>query len=115
MRVLLDLLILYFIDRTFDRPIQFFGKLGLMFFGFSFLTFAWALGLKYFAGASLIQTPLPLLSATIGLSGILFILLGVIAEVQARIYFEARGRPPYKVKAVVQNSAAPLRAEPNRW
>jgi glycosyltransferase involved in cell wall biosynthesis len=115
MRVLLDLLILYFIDRAFDRPIQFFGKLGLMFFGLSFLTFGWALGLKYFAGASLIQTPLPLLSATIGLSGILFILLGVMAEVQARIYFEARGRPPYKVRAVVQHSAAPLRAEPNRW
>src|SRR5215831_5366436 len=30
-RVLLDLLIVYFIDRAFDRPIQFFGKLGLGF------------------------------------------------------------------------------------
>src|SRR5206468_2366171 len=30
-RVLLDLLIVYFIDRAFDRPIQFFGKLGVAF------------------------------------------------------------------------------------
>jgi glycosyltransferase involved in cell wall biosynthesis len=30
-RVLLDLLIVYFIDRAFDRPIQFFGQLGLGF------------------------------------------------------------------------------------
>ena len=34
-RVLLDLLILYFIDRAFDRPIQFFGKFGI---GFLFLS-----------------------------------------------------------------------------
>ena len=27
-RVLLDLLLVYFIDRAFDRPIQFFGKIG---------------------------------------------------------------------------------------
>src|SRR5215831_20935523 len=85
-RVLLDLLIVYFIDRAFDRPIQFFGKLGLSFLILSVLTFALALGLRFGMDISLIQTPLPLLAATIGLSGVLFILLGVIAEVQARIY-----------------------------
>src|SRR5579863_54759 len=108
-RVVLDLLILYFIDRAFDRPIQFFGKLGLMFFGASFLTFCWALGLKYFADVSLIQTPLPLLAATIGLSGVLFILLGLMTEVQVRTYFESRGKAPYKVKNVVQQLAGPSR------
>ena len=113
-RVTLDLLILYFMDRAFDRPIQFFGKLGLIFFGVSFLTFFWALTLKLFAGVTLIQTPLPLLSTTIALSGILFILLGIMAEVQARIYFEVRGKPPYKVKGVVRHSIVPRR-EANRW
>ena len=64
----------------------------------------------------LIQAPLPLLAATIGLSGVLFLLLGIIAEVQVRIYFEARGRPPYKVRQVVQHPALPLRrAVPRRW
>jgi glycosyltransferase involved in cell wall biosynthesis len=103
-RVLLDLVILYFIDRAFDRPMQFFGKLGLAFWGVSLLTFAWAIVLKFVYGLSLIQTPLPLLAATVGLSGVLFILLGIVAEVQARIYFEARGRPPYKVKSIVKRS-----------
>ena len=32
------------------------------------------------------------------------ILLGLIAEVQTRIYFEARGKPPYKVKSVTRQS-----------
>src|SRR6266550_8691438 len=115
-RVLLDLLIVYFIDRAFDRPIQFFGKLGVGFLLLSFATFGWALVLKYSWEISLIQTPLPLLAATIGLSGVLFLLLGIIAEVQARIYFEARGRPPYKIRRIVQNPAQPLRrASPGRW
>jgi glycosyltransferase involved in cell wall biosynthesis len=104
-RVLLDLVIMYFIDRAFDRPMQFFGKLGLAFWGLSGLTFVLAVVLKFGYEVSLIQTPLPLLAATIGLSGVLFILLGLIAEVQARIYFEARGKAPYKVKSVTRQSA----------
>ena len=115
-RVMLDLLIMYFIDRAFDRPIQFFGKIGLGFLGFSALIFAWALVLKFDSGVSFIQTPLPLLAAAISLSGILFILLGVIAEVQARIYFEVRGRPSYKIRRVVEHSPAPRRkAAARRW
>src|SRR5438093_2914536 len=108
-RVLLDLLIVYFIDRAFDRPIQFFGKLGVGFLVLSVAIFGWALTLKFGWDLSLIQTPLPLLAATIGLSGVLFLLLGIIAEVQARIYFEARGRPPYKIRRVVQQSSEPRR------
>jgi glycosyltransferase involved in cell wall biosynthesis len=115
-RVMLDLLIMYFIDRAFDRPIQFFGKIGLGFLGFSALIFAWALVLKYGFGVSLIQTPLPVLAAAISLSGILFILLGVMAEVQARIYFEVRGRPSYKIRRVVEHSPPPRRkAAARRW
>jgi len=108
-RVLLDLLIVYFIDRAFDRPIQFFGKLGLGFLVLSVAALGWALVLKYTANISLIQTPLPLLAATIGLSGVLFLLLGIIAEVQVRIYYEARGRPPYKIRRIVQHPASPRR------
>jgi dolichol-phosphate mannosyltransferase len=61
--------------------------------------------LKLGYGVTLIQTPLPLLAATIGLSGVLFILLGLIAEVLTRIYFETRGKPPYKIERVSQHSA----------
>jgi glycosyltransferase involved in cell wall biosynthesis len=105
-RVFLDLVILFFIDRAFDRPIQFFGNIGLASWGLAGLTFTWAVVLKYSEGVSLIQTPLPLLAATIGLSGVLFILLGIIAEIQTRIYFEARGKPPYKIKSIVKHSTA---------
>jgi dolichol-phosphate mannosyltransferase len=115
-RVMLDLLLIYFIDRAFDRPIQFFGKIALAFLGLSLSTLGWALVLKFGFDTSLIQTPLPLLAAVIGLSGILFLLLGIIAEVQARIYYEARGRPPYKIKHIVQQEALPqANAAAPRW
>jgi glycosyltransferase involved in cell wall biosynthesis len=116
-RVILDLLILCFIDRAFDRPIQFFGKFGLGFLGLAGLIFGWALALKYGWDISLIQTPLPLLAATIGLSGFLFVLLGIMAEVQARIYFEARGKPPYKIKRLVEHPAQrrPIALVSSRW
>lgn len=113
-RVILDLLILFFIDRAFDRPMQFFGKIACAFLTLSVAILGWALLLKYAYGASLIQTPLPLLAAVTGLSGVLFLLLGISAEVQARIYYEARGRPPYKVKRVVQRAPLP-RAAARRW
>ena len=115
-RVTLDLLLIYFIDRAFDRPIQFFGKIGLGFLALSFSVFIWALVLKYAFHVTMIQTPLPLLAATVGLSGILFILLGIIAEVQARIYFEARGQPPYRIRREVQHPASPQRRTASqRW
>jgi glycosyltransferase involved in cell wall biosynthesis len=115
-RVTLDLLILYFIDRAFDRPIQFFGKFGILCIGASLMAFVWALVLKYFYHLYLIQTPLPLLAATLGLSGILFLLLGIMAEIQTRTYFEAQGKAPYKVKLVVENAAVPRRTVATvRW
>src|SRR6266849_5214436 len=116
-RVVLDLFTLCFIDRAFDRPMQFFGKFGVGFLGLAGIIFAWAIALKYGYDVSLIQTPLPLLAATVGLSGILFVLLGIMAEVQARIYFEARGKPPYKIKRVVEHPAVARRLSvvSGRW
>ncbi len=116
-RVVLDLVILYFLDRAFDRPIQFFGKFGLAFIALSLSTFGLALVLRAF-GVSLIATPLPLLSATTGLSGILFLLLGIMAEVQVRTYYESQGKPPYKVRSTTNVTAdeAPTRTiSAKRW
>ncbi len=98
-RVFLDLLLLYFLDRSLDRPIQFFGKIGLFVMLLSAIALISALWLKIFDGISLIQTPLPLFSATLGLSGVMFVLLGVIAEVLSRTYYEAQNKRPYAIRA----------------
>ncbi len=116
LRVLLDLLTLFFIDRALDRPMQFFGKLGIGALIVSVLVFVWALVLRLFFDTSLIQTPLPLLAATLGLSGILFLLLGIMAEIITRTYFEARGKAPYKIRSVTRHSTAPAKVTAvQRW
>jgi len=114
-RVSLDLLTLFFIGRALDRSMQFFGKIGAAALGASVLVFLWALALR-FGGTSLIQTPLPLLSATLGLSGVLFLLLGIMSEILMRTYFEARGKAPYKIRSVVQHVTMPPRlVSTGRW
>lgn len=114
-RVSLDLMTLVFIDRALDRPMQFFGKIGLASLAASLLVFGWALALRL-GGTSLIQTPLPLLAATLGLSGVLFMLLGIMSEILTRTYFEARGKAPYKIRSVVAGVTAPARVVSiGRW
>jgi hypothetical protein len=79
------------------------------------LAFGWALVLRL-GGTSLIQTPLPLLAATLGLSGVLFLLLGIMAEIMNRTYFEAQGKPPYKIRFVTHHEATPPRlVAVSRW
>ncbi|MBF0368671.1 MAG: glycosyltransferase family 2 protein [Magnetococcales bacterium] len=97
LRVILDLILIRFMESAFDRPMQFFGKLGFASLGLSFLAGVWALILKWF-GTSFILTPLPLLTVFLALSGVLFVLLGLIAELQMRIYFESQGKRAYAIR-----------------
>jgi glycosyltransferase involved in cell wall biosynthesis len=97
-RVLLDLMVLRFLDRNLDRPMQFYGKAGLYSFGLGFLAGTWAIYLKIFENTSFIQTPLPMLVVLLALVGTLLIMMGLMAEIQSRIYYEARNKTHFKVR-----------------
>jgi glycosyltransferase involved in cell wall biosynthesis len=100
-RVVLDLLVIYFLDRAVDRPMQFFGKLGLCSLLGSFLVGCWALWLRFAEGTSFIQTPLPLLVSLLAITALLFFGLGIIAEMLMRTYFETRDKRAYLVGKTV--------------
>lgn len=100
-RVILDVLVIFFFDRAMDRPMQFFGLAGLYTLGIAFLVGLYALWLRFFEGASFIQTPLPLLTVLLTITSLLCFLLGVIAEIQMRTYFESRDRRAYIVRETV--------------
>ncbi len=57
--------------------------------------------LKFVDGLSMILTPLPLLTAMTLLVGVLSILMGLLAEMLVRTYFESQGRSPYLVREFV--------------
>jgi glycosyltransferase involved in cell wall biosynthesis len=97
-RVVLDLLVVFFIDRAMDRPMQFFGRAGLYTLGIAFLVGLYALWLRFGEGASFIQTPLPLLFVLLTITALLCFFLGVIAEIQIRTYFESRDKRAYIVR-----------------
>jgi len=97
-RVILDLLVIRFFDKSLDRPIHLFGQFGLVMFLVAFLLSLLAIFLKIFINISFILTPLPLLVVFFSMSGLLCIFLGLVAEIQSRIYFESKNRPPYLIK-----------------
>jgi hypothetical protein len=67
----------------------------------SFLVGLWALYLKFFEGTSFISTPLPLLVVLTFLTGVLSILMGLIAEIITRTYYESQGKRVYLVRDTI--------------
>lgn len=97
-KVVLDLLVLKFLESYLVKPIYVFGGFGLASVAGSFVVLTWAIALKLFAHTSLILTPLPLLAAMLFLIGCISVLLGLLAEIMSRTYFESQGSRPYLVR-----------------
>ena len=100
-KVMLDLMVVKFFDKLISRPIHLFGKLGFWLITLGFLFSVYAIWLKIFRDISFILTPLPLLIIFFLLSGMLCVLLGIIAEIQSRIYFQAEGNKSYLVRNII--------------
>lgn len=97
-KVILDLIVVTFLHRYFAKPIYVFGTFGICSLLLAALSFIYMLALKFFHGISMISTPLPLATVTAGLVGVMSILMGLLAEVLVRVYFESQGRRAYLVR-----------------
>lgn len=100
-KVLLDLLVVKFLTQYDAKPIYIFGMVGFGFFGISFIAGVWALYLKWFDNTSFIETPLPLLFTLGFITGVMCILMGLLAEVLVRVYYESQGKRQYTVRSRV--------------
>jgi glycosyltransferase involved in cell wall biosynthesis len=100
-KVVLDLLVVKFLFKYSSKPIYVFGGFGLLSILLSFGLGSWALGLKVFAGTSLIQTPLPLLAVFAFMIGVVSILMGLLAEMINRTYHESQSKPVYRIARIV--------------
>ena len=100
-KVILDIMVLKFFDSLISRPIHLFGKLGLILIFFGFCAASFAIWLKIIENVSFILTPLPILVIFFLLSGLLCILLGIIAEIQSRIYYQTKENKSYLIKNIV--------------
>jgi len=96
-KVILDLLVLKFLTAYMNRPIHFFGVAGLASIFLGGLSGVTALVLKFGYAVSFIETPLPLLTVFLVFLGVQFILLGLLAEMLMRIYYESQDKMTYTI------------------
>jgi glycosyltransferase involved in cell wall biosynthesis len=115
LKVLADLVVVKFIDSYAEKPMYVFGGVGLVSFFVSFAAGVTALYFKFFGGKSFIETPLPLLCVLSTLTGVMCFLMGLLAEMIMRTFYESQGKSVYAVRATVnldpgQQGATPTSA-----
>lgn len=97
-KVVLDLIVVTFLSKYDTKPIYVFGTFGVLLFLASMLAGVWALILKFFFETSFVQTPLPLLTVMCFIMSMMSILMGLLAELLTRIYYESQDKSVYLVK-----------------
>jgi len=100
-KVILDLMVVKFLASYADKPIYVFGGFGLAGIALSFASGMLALYLKFFEHTSFISTPLPLLVVLSFITGVMSILMGLIAEIIMRTYYESQGKQVYLVRDTI--------------
>lgn len=95
---LFDLATVKFLLAMTGRPLVFFGSIGFVSFVIGFIVAVLALYLKLADLRNFGQTPLPILSIFFVLSAILFVMLGLLAEMMLRMYFETSKQTPYVIR-----------------
>jgi len=99
-KVILDLLTVKMLGNYSTKPMYFFGGVGLISCSAGFLCALLTLCEKYFSGVKAHNNPFLLLAVFLFLLGVQFILMGLVAELVIRTYFESQGKTPYIVRQV---------------
>jgi glycosyltransferase involved in cell wall biosynthesis len=97
-KVLLDLLVVKFLDRVANKPMYLFGGCGVFSLAVSGIAFLCMLYLKIFRGISFIMTPLPLMVVMTFMIAMMCILLGLLAEMIMRTFYESQGKSVYNIR-----------------
>jgi glycosyltransferase involved in cell wall biosynthesis len=100
-KVILDLMVVKFLLSYSQKPIYVFGGMGLLMMLGAILSGGYAIYLKIFKGVSFILTPLPLLSVLLLMLGFISILMGFLAEILTRTYYESQRKTPYQIKETI--------------
>ncbi len=97
-RVLLDLLVIKFLDKYMNRPMHFFGGLGFVSLALGFVAGGMAIIFKLIHYRNFVETPLPTFSALFIIVGVQLIVMGILAEILMRTYYESQDKKPYFIK-----------------
>jgi glycosyltransferase involved in cell wall biosynthesis len=101
-RVLLDLITVRFLLGYAARPMQSFGLIGTVVLFLASLLVAYLAYVKIGLGENIGDRPLLLLTGLLLMVGIPFLVLGLLAELITRVYFEIQDKPIYVVRETVE-------------
>lgn len=101
-KVVLDLMVVKFLSSYATKPIYVFGGFGLLTLFLALAVFVTMVYLKLAGIRDFVSTPLPLVVVMLVLVGCLGILLGLVAELTVRTYYESQGKPTYSIRERVE-------------
>jgi len=99
-KVILDLIMVKFLLSYATKPLHFFGYPGLCSLATGLAICFYLSFLKLFYHAQLAQRPLLLLGVLLIFIGVQFISLGLLAEMNIRIYHETQKKPIYVIREI---------------
>lgn len=111
-RVILDLITILFLRRYSDRPMHLFGSLGLISGGLGTFIGLYLVALKLWAGivggaagfrsVQIGERPLLQLAILLVIIGVQFLVMGLIAELNVRTYYESQNKSVYYVQEIIR-------------
>jgi glycosyltransferase involved in cell wall biosynthesis len=96
-KVALDLSVVLFLHRYAKKPMYVFGLFGLFSWAIGIMAAIAAITYKLLGEKSFVQTPLPLIAVTLFFAGGICFLLGLLAELSVRTYYESQGKATYVI------------------
>jgi len=100
LKVVLDLIVVKFLASYATKPIYVFGGFGILSLVAAAVVFALMVYLKVAHIRDFVATPLPLVVVMLGLVGCLGLLLGLMAELTVRTYYESQGKRTYSIRSI---------------
>jgi glycosyltransferase involved in cell wall biosynthesis len=97
LKVILDLVTVKFLDKYMMKPMYLFGFWGFIFFVASLLFVGWTFVMRT-RGYYYTQTPLPMMAVFSFMTGMICVLMGLLAEMITRTFHESQNKSIYLVK-----------------
>lgn len=100
-RVVMDLMTVFFMRKFLTRPMHVFGSMGVLSIFLGTVIGLYLTSLKLSFGES-INRPLLILVVVLILTGVQLFSFGLLAELLMRTYHESQGRPIYRIRELIE-------------
>lgn len=100
-RVVLDLITVWFLSAYATRPLHIFGTMGLIASGLGVLLGLYLTFVKFFYSQNIGDRPLLMLAVLLVMVGVQLITMGLLGEMIIRTYHESQNKPIYYIREIV--------------